>query len=202
MFKKYISNSVIILIALFLASCATTNNVRPKLPREISFYTRNLNFPVSMTEGFYDENYNLLESSDYEVVYSFEKVIPIIDEETGDFLIPEQTNILLDNYLKKIMKQYKGNAVVNFRVEKLSRTYDDPTKLNLMKLMGDYYQEIKDRHKDEPIIDLKLIKSNEQGEIELSEIDSQNATLKKFKDYGSAVIVISGDVVKIKKEEK
>jgi hypothetical protein len=200
MFKKYISNSVIILIALFLASCATTNNVRPKLPREISFYTRNLNFPVSMTEGFYDENYNLLESSDYEVVYSFEKVIPIIDEETGDFLIPEQTNILLDNYLKKIMKQYKGNAVVNFRVEKLSRDdkISDITKI----VTNSWYDEVKDRHKDDPIIDLKLIKSNEQGEIELSEIDSQNATLKKFKDYGSAVIVISGDVVKIKKEEK
>ncbi|GEM_PF-6820914 len=103
---------------LVFMGCVATNQISPSLPKTIKFYVGSLNFPVSMSAGFYSKNYRLLDETDYDVIYRFRKEIPLVDEKTGKFVVGDNENMKLDNYLNKLINEYEGDAVVNFKVVK------------------------------------------------------------------------------------
>ena len=94
----------LLLGAIMMCGCASSR---------IIFTAKKANFPVSMSESFYDNDYNLLRKGDYEIVHRFSLKY---SKFTINSIFPAK-RVDLSEKFSDLVKKYNGDAIVNLTTE-------------------------------------------------------------------------------------
>lgn len=89
----------------------------------VVFTAEKANFPVSLTEGFYDTEYNLILKEKYKVVHHFKFTYKKFSFSFLQFSSPK--SIDLSNRLREILKAHNGDAIVNLTIKGDSSSLND-----------------------------------------------------------------------------
>ena len=86
----------------------------------IAFTAQHASFPVSMTEGFYDDDYDLVLSEDYDVVRPF----TLTYRHTTISGLARTRFVDLSDTFTRLVRAYSGDAVVNLEVTTNASKFD------------------------------------------------------------------------------
>jgi hypothetical protein len=122
--KKIMKIAMISFFAISI-SCSTAR---------ISINAKSAQFPVTLTDCFYDQNYNIVSSDDYIVLYHFKTKY----HKVSFYSKGKVKTVDLGPELTALMSKYNGDAIVNvkikFRNSGLNEYLFDP--INLLANFG------------------------------------------------------------------
>ena len=96
--------NIFLIFLIFIIGCASSR---------ILLSAKKVNFPVSLTEYIYDEQYNLLAKGNYFIIHKMK--LKYSNYTVSPFSKPKSIN--LSDTLLSILRKYEGDAIVNLIIK-------------------------------------------------------------------------------------